>query len=161
MLFPAGNVKSILPAQRNKCGLLEFFLLFFWRHLAVAAALWMLLTFYVCVGSEGLPRKDSGTQTDKITHRHLQRVSLLPPPTRPTTTTPPPLLPAKTPSAAPRTSLGGYFHSRKCWVTEGSTSSQQSGLKFNESLDAYFIVRQASIHHAIHPSGCMPVLTFP
>lgn len=63
---------------------------FFGRHLA--AAVWMLLTFLrVCVAAEGLRRKVSGTQRDKITHRHLQRVSLLPstlPP--PPSSTPPP-----------------------------------------------------------------------
>lgn len=67
-----------------------------------------------------------------------------------------PPLPRNSLSAAPRTSLGGYFRSRKCWVTEGSTSSQQSGLKFNESLDAYFIVRRPpSITPYIPPAACL------
>lgn len=54
----------------------------------------------------------------------------------------------------PRASLGGYFPSRMCWVTTGSTSSQQSGLKFNESPDAYFIV-QCPLSILLYPSGCM------
>lgn len=51
----------------------------------------------VCAGAEGMPRKDSGTQTDKITHRHLQRVSLLTPPPQPALPPPPPPSPPPTP----------------------------------------------------------------
>lgn len=76
--FPARNVKGIPRSQRKKCGLLEFFSSFFFLEtfgggggaLDVAHVLRC-----VCAGAEGMPRKDSGTQTDKITHRHLQRVS--------------------------------------------------------------------------------------
>lgn len=57
-----------------------------------------------------------------------------------------------------RASLGGYFHSRMCWVTTGSTSSQQSGLKFNESPDAYFIV-QCPLSILPYPSGSVSLLS--
>lgn len=60
----------------------------------------------------------------------------------------------------PRTSLGGYFHSRKCWVTTGSTSSQQSGLKFNASPDAYFIVL-CPLSITLYPSGCLSLIASP
>lgn len=123
--FPAGNVGSIKYLQSKKCGLLKCFFLFgdIWRR---RSGCWSRFSACVRASAEGLQRKDSGTQTDKITHRHLQRVSLLPPPT--------------TPSAESSRLL--LAPPSVCWVTEGSTSSQQSGLKFNESFDAYFIVRR-------------------
>lgn len=73
--------------------------------------------------------KHSSTQTDKITHLHLESVTLLPPSSQ-----------FSSPFSCTLHYSRRYFHSRKCWVTKGSTSSQQSGLKFNESPDAYFIV---------------------
>lgn len=156
--FPAGNVKSIPRSQRKKCGLLEFFSFFLgdtWRRRRHSGCCSRSACVWVPRGCRGktqaLRQIKLPIDTSSESHYCPPRPALPPPPSPP----------AKTPSAAPRTSLGGYFHSHKCWVTEGSTSSQQSGLKFNESLDAYFIVRQASIHHAIHPSGCMSVLTFP
>lgn len=102
----------------------------------------------------GAAKRLRHSQTDKITHLHLQQVSLLPPhhhlhhPPRTSilTLTLPNLLTFSSPcsraqpSAALAPPSADIFRSHKCRVTEGSTSSQQSGLKFNESLDAYFIV---------------------
>lgn len=43
---------------------------------------------------------------------------------------------------------------RKCWVTKGSISSQQSGLKFHKNPDAYFIVLW-SPYIMLYPPGCL------
>lgn len=80
--------------------------------------------------------RHSGTQTDTITRLHLQPASHYPF-----------FFTISSPCSCshrhPRSSLGGYFHSRKCRVTRGSISSQQSGLKLYASPDAYFIFLHA------------------
>lgn len=152
-------MKSISYQQRKKkkkkCRLLKRF---FFREAFRGGAL-DVAHVSACVwqprgcGGTTQPLRQIKLPIDTSGESHYCPRPLPPPPS-------PPPAPPPTLSAAPRTSLGGYFRSRKCWVTEGSTSSQQSGLKFNESLDAYFIVRRASIHQAVRPPGCVSVLTF-
>lgn len=95
------------------------------------------------------PRSDSGTHRQiKLPIYTSSKTHYPPPPPRTSilTLTLPNLLTFSSPcsraqpSAALAPPSADIFRSHKCRVTEGSTSSQQSGLKFNESLDAYFIV---------------------
>lgn len=98
-------------------------------------------------------KRRSDTQTDQITRLHLGWTSLL----LSSSQFP---RPAPAPSVTPPASLCGYFHSPKCWVTTGSTSSQQSGLKFHEIPDAYFIVLYP-LSITLHPPDCPSLLTSP
>lgn len=57
--------------------------------------------------------------------------------------------PCLCPQLPPTPSLSRYFHSRTCWVTIGSTSSQTVWIKISREIRCIFQCSTPSIHHAI------------